>query len=103
MSKLVKIAEVGEVAPGTGKVVEVEGRSIALFNVADTLYAIDNVCTHEGGPLGEGVLAEEVVACPWHGAEFNVRTGEVLCPPAEEGVRCFAVKVQGKDVLVELD
>jgi nitrite reductase/ring-hydroxylating ferredoxin subunit len=53
MSKLVKVAEAKEVAPGTGKVVEAEGRSIALFNVAGTFHAIDNTCTHEGGPLAE--------------------------------------------------
>jgi nitrite reductase/ring-hydroxylating ferredoxin subunit len=103
MSKLVKVAETKDVAPGTGKVVEAEGRSLALFNVAGTFHAIDNTCTHEGGPLGEGELTGEVVCCPWHSAEFNVKTGEVLCPPADEAVRSFPVKVQGNDVLVELN
>ena len=103
MSKLVKIAEAKDLAPGTAKVVEVEGQSIALFNVAGTFHAIDNTCTHVGGPLGEGELAGDVVTCPWHGAKFNVRTGEVLGPPARTGVRSFPVKVQGNDVLVELD
>jgi nitrite reductase/ring-hydroxylating ferredoxin subunit len=103
MSKLVKIAEAKEVVPGSGKVVAAEGQSIALFNVAGSFYAIDNTCTHRGGPLGEGELAGEVVTCPWHGAQFNVKTGEVLAPPARQGVRSFPVKVQGDDVLVELD
>ena len=103
MSRLVKVAETKEVAPGTGKVVEAERRSLALFNVAGTFYAIDNTCAHMGGPLGEGELAGEVVTCPWHGARFNVKTGEVLAPPARKGVRSFPVKVQGDDVLVELD
>ena len=103
MSKLVKIAETKELAPGTGKVVAAEGHSLALFNVAGTFYAIDNTCTHMGGPLGEGELAGEVVTCPWHGAQFNVKTGEVLAPPAPTGVRSYPVKVQGNDVLVELD
>ena len=103
MSKLVKIAETKDVAPGTGKVVDAEGRSIALFNVAGTFHAIDNTCTHEGGPLGEGALVGEVVTCPWHGTEFNVRTGEVLGPLTKEGVQSYPVKVQGNDVLVELD
>ena len=103
MSKLVKIAETKDVAPGTGKVVAAEGHSVALFNVAGTFYAIDNTCTHRGGPLGEGELAGEVVTCPWHGAQFNVKTGEVLASPAPKGVRSFPVKVQGNDVLVELD
>ena len=103
MSKLVKIAETKDVAPGTGKVVEAEGRSLALFNVAGTFHAIDNTCTHRGGPLGEGDLAGAVVTCPWHGALFNVKTGDVLAPPARTGVRSFPVQVQGDDVLVELD
>jgi nitrite reductase/ring-hydroxylating ferredoxin subunit len=103
MSKLVKIAETKEVSPGTGKVVAAEGHSFALFNVAGTFYAIDNACTHMDGPLGEGELVGEVVTCPWHGAQFNVKTGEVLALPAHEGVQSFPVKIQGDDVLVELD
>jgi nitrite reductase/ring-hydroxylating ferredoxin subunit len=103
MSRPVKIAETKDIVPGTGKVVEAEGHSIALFNVAGTLYAIDNTCTHVGGPLGEGELTAEVVTCPWHGARFNVKTGEVLGPPAHKGVRSFPVQVQGSDVVVELD
>ena len=103
MSKVVKIAKTQDVAPGTGKVVEAEGHSIALFNLAGTFHAIDNTCTHVGGPLGEGELAGEVVTCPWHEAKFNVKTGDVLGPPARKGVRSFPVKVQGDDVLVELD
>jgi nitrite reductase (NADH) small subunit/3-phenylpropionate/trans-cinnamate dioxygenase ferredoxin subunit len=97
MPKFVKIAETRDVAPGSGTVVQAEGHSIALFNVAGTFHAIDNTCTHEGGPLGEGQLTGDVVSCPWHGAEFNVKTGAVLCP------RRYPVKVQGSDVLVELD
>jgi nitrite reductase/ring-hydroxylating ferredoxin subunit len=103
MSKLVKIAETTDLLPGTGKVVEADGRSIALFNVAGTFYAIDNACTHQGGPLGEGELAGEVVTCPWHGAKFNVKTGAVLAPPARKGVQSFPVTVQGNDVLAELN
>src|SRR6202790_4145567 len=103
MPNTVKVAQTSELSPGSGKVVEADGRSIALFNVAGTFHAIDNTCTHEGGPLGEGELAGEVVCCPWHSAEFNVKTGEVLCPPADEAVRSFPVQVQGTDVLVELN
>jgi 3-phenylpropionate/trans-cinnamate dioxygenase ferredoxin component len=103
MSRLVKVAETKDIAPGTGKVVQAEGRSLALFNVAGTFHAIDNTCTHESGPLGEGALVGEVVTCPWHSTEFNVRTGEALGPLTEEGVRNYPVQVQGNDVLVELD
>jgi nitrite reductase/ring-hydroxylating ferredoxin subunit len=103
MPRLVKIAETRDVAPGTGKVVEAEGVSLALFNVAGTFHALDNTCTHEGGPLGEGRLTGEVVTCPWHDTEFDVITGAALGPLTDEGVRSFPVKVHGNDVLVELD
>ena len=103
MSKMVKVAQTDELSPGSGKVVEADGRSIALFNVEGTFYAIDNTCSHRGGPLGEGELNGESVTCPWHGANFNVKTGAVTGPPAGTGVRTFAVKVEGSDVLVEVD
>ncbi|HEY1860713.1 MAG TPA: Rieske 2Fe-2S domain-containing protein [Gemmataceae bacterium] len=66
-------------------------------------YAIDNTCTHRGGPLGEGALKGDIVEWPWHGAQFNVMTGAVTAPPARTGVRSFSVKVEGSDVLVEVD
>ena len=103
MPKLVKVAQTSELAAGTGKVVEADGRSIALFNVEGSFYAIDNTCTHRGGPLGEGELTGDTVECPWHGANFNVKTGAVTRPPAGAGVRSFPVKVEGTDVLVEVD
>jgi len=103
MPKTVKIAQTSELSHGTGKVVQAEGRSIAVFNVEGTFYAIDNTCTHRGGPLGEGEIKGDTVACPWHGAHFNVKTGAVTVPPASSGVRSFPVKVEGSDVLVEVD
>ena len=103
MPKAVKVAQRSELSPGTGKVVEANGRKVAIFNVEGAFYAIDNTCTHRGGPLGEGVLNGELVTCPWHGAKFNVKTGAVTNPPARAGVRTFPVRVEGNDVLVELD
>ena len=103
MAKTVKVAQTGDLAPGTSKVVQADGLSIALFNVEGTFYAIDNTCTHRGGPLGEGALSGDTVECPWHGAHFNVKTGAVTAPPAGAGVRSFPVKVEGSDVLVEVD
>ncbi|HUY13252.1 MAG TPA: non-heme iron oxygenase ferredoxin subunit [Terriglobia bacterium] len=103
MPKTVKVAQTSELSLASGKVVEAEGRSIALFNVEGTFYAIDNTCTHRGGPLGEGELNGEIVTCPWHGANFNVKTGAVTGPPAGTGVHSFVVKVEAGDVLVELE
>ena len=103
MSKNVKIAQVGDLAPGEGKVIEVESLSIALFNVDGTFHAMQNACTHVGGPLGEGELQGDNVTCPLHGAQFNVTTGKVLSPPAGSDVKCYAVTIEGDDVLVDLE
>ncbi len=87
MAKTVKVAQTSDLSPGTGKVVQADGHGIALFNVEGTFFAIDNNCTHRGGPLGEGELSGDTVQCPWHGAHFNVRNGAVTSSPARKGVR----------------
>ncbi len=103
MSDFVKIAEVGELSPGEKKLVEVEGLAIALFNVDGEYYAIDDVCTHDGGPLAEGELDGEEIECPRHGARFNVKTGEALCMPAFESVETYEVVVEGSDVKISIE
>jgi nitrite reductase/ring-hydroxylating ferredoxin subunit len=102
MAAFVKVAETSEVAPGQAKCVEAEGRTIALFNVEGFFYAIDNTCTHRGGPLCEGELNGDEVTCPWHGAIFDVKTGNVLGPPAPHGVARYPVRVQGSEVEIEV-
>jgi 3-phenylpropionate/trans-cinnamate dioxygenase ferredoxin component len=100
MLQPVKVADRSEVPPGGKKLVEIDGRAIALFNVEGVFYAIDDVCTHDGGPLAEGKLAGYQIECPRHGARFDVRTGKPLCMPAIEPVATHQVLVQGEDVLV---
>jgi NAD(P)H-dependent nitrite reductase small subunit len=102
MAQFVKVATTDEIAPGTGKQVEVNGKQIALFNVDGSFYAIDNTCTHRGGPLAEGLVEGEEVTCPWHGARYNVKTGAVLSPPAPKGVVTYNVRAQGNEVEVEV-
>ena len=87
MPKKVKIAQTDDLSPGAGKVFEAEGQTIALFNVDGTFYAIDNTCTHKGGPLGEGDLIGD----------------QITGPPARSDVKSFVVTVEGSDVLIELD
>ena len=82
MAGFVKVAKTDEIAAGQGKMVEVSGKKIALFNVEGSFYAIDDTCTHRGGPLSEGSLDGKEVTCPWHGAIYDVTSGEVLSPPA---------------------
>lgn len=101
MGKFVKVADAKDIAAGTGILVELDGERIALFNVNGTFHAIADTCTHSGGPLSEGDLDGDVVTCPWHGAQFDVKTGEVMGPPADEPVISYRVKVNGSDILVE--
>jgi 3-phenylpropionate/trans-cinnamate dioxygenase ferredoxin subunit len=101
MADFVKVAKTSEIKPGQARLVDVKGKLIALFNVGGEFFALDNTCTHEEGPLVEGEISGHTVICPWHGATFDVRTGEVLGPPAYEGVARFSVRVTGTDIEVE--
>ena len=102
MPGYVKVASTSEVTPGQTKMVEVEGKKIALFNVDGSIYAIDDTCTHRGGPLSKGVLEGKQVTCPWHGATFDVTTGDVLDPPAPNGVARYNVRLEGSNIEVEV-
>ena len=103
MSKTLKVAEVGELKAGECKTVGVDGQTLALFNVDGTFYAIDNTCSHVGGPLGDGALIGNEVTCPLHGAQFDVTCGKALSGPARGDVKSFPVSLEGDDVLVELE
>ena len=100
----VSVARIGDVQPGTVRVIEVEGRSLCLGLTEDGEWgAVDNVCTHDGGPLGEGELDDAAVECPRHGARFDLFTGRVLALPAVRGVTAYQTVVAGDDVQVRLD
>jgi nitrite reductase (NADH) small subunit len=95
------VASVSDVPAGKSKELAVAGRIVALFNVDGTLYALDGVCPHAGGPLGEGVLKGSVVTCPWHGWQFDVSTGR-HCLNARIEHTTFPVKLEGDGVFVQL-
>lgn len=96
-----KLAEVGDLSDGAGMEVEHAGRIIAIFRVGDAFFAIDGMCSHQGGPLADGVLDRCVVACPWHGWKFDVRDGRCLTgrAPAQQ---VYDVRVEGRDILVDV-
>ena len=102
MGTFMKIARSDDIQPGQGRMFEVSGKKIALFNVDGVFYAIDDTCTHRGGPLSEGELNGKEVTCPWHGAVLDVATGQVLRPPAPRGVSSYNIRVEGADIEVEL-
>ena len=102
MAGFVKAAMTDEITPGQCKMVELNGKKIALFNVDGSFYAIDDKCTHRGGPLSEGALDGNEVTCPWHGAVFNVMTGEVIGAPASKGVSRYNTRVNAAEIEVEI-
>ena len=88
--------------PSDGQHVELGGKVIALFNVDGIFHAIGGMCTHRGGPLGDGMLEGNEVTCPLHGATFDVTTGKVTCPQASEDVVCYEVRITGNDIEVKI-
>ena len=102
MSDFQAVAKVSEIPDPGKQVVEVDDRVIALFHVGGKFYALDDVCTHDGGPLAEGCLEGFQIACPRHGAKFDIRYGKALTLPATRGTTAHEVKISGEDVLVRL-
>ena len=100
MAEFVRVAGVSDVPPGEMMIVEVDGEDVVLANVGGEIYAIGGTCTHRGGPLGEGILMDDVVECPWHGGQFNVKTGEVVSAPPGEAIPTFQVQIDGDDIRV---
>ncbi len=102
MAELVTVAKTTELGLGRAKAVQVKGQTIALFNIGGAYYAIDDTCTHQGGPLSEGEVEGTAVTCPWHGAQFNLTSGDALTPPAPEGVKSYKVHVEGDEIRLEV-
>lgn len=91
-----------EVAPGTTRKVSVDGIDILVCNAAGAFYAIEDVCTHDGGELDQGELSGCEIECPRHGARFDIKTGEALTLPAFEPVRTFPVRIEAGAVVIDV-
>ena len=89
----VKISQINDLQPLQMKMFQINDEEVCVVNVDGKYYAINNICTHEGGPLADGKLDGYEVECPWHGSKFDVRTGEVTNPPASEPEPTYEVKV----------
>ncbi len=108
--KVVRVCTIQEISEGTAKMVKVEGKPIAIFNINGKFYATDETCPHEGGPLSSGFIEGENVSCPWHGATFHIMSGRTLEPPAGEkmgppvdkGIACYPVRIVGSEVKIEI-
>lgn len=98
-----KIAQIDEIKPGQGKSIQLNGKAIALFNVKGYYYAIDDSCSHMGAPLANGMLAGKSVTCEWHGASFDLASGEALNSPARGNITAYKVFVDGQNLEIEID
>ena len=101
MATLTKIGTATDLSPGNAKVVEVNGHEIALYNVDGKFYATSNLCPHQGGPLGEGMMEGNTVVCPWHAWVFDVTDGTSPVNPRLK-IPCYAVTVQGQDLFISI-
>ena len=97
------VAKTNEIPVGQMKVCQVGGIRLAICNVAGEFFAIEDLCTHDDGPLGEGALVNDVVECPRHGAKFCVKTGEVKRMPAITPIKTFPVQVKNGDISVSIE
>ena len=103
MAKFVKVASVHDIPPGKVGYAEVDGLRVAICNAGGEFYAIDDVCTHDGGSLDQGELQGYQIECPRHGARFDIRTGRVTALPAIIPVGTYDVKVEGDDLLLDVE
>jgi nitrite reductase (NADH) small subunit len=94
-----RAAKTTEIAPGTIKEFQVEGKPVAVANVDGKFYAINNTCLHRGGPLGQGPLEGKIVTCPWHGWEYDVTTGKISQNPAV-GVNSYPIEIRGDEIFI---
>ncbi|MBF8283114.1 MAG: ferredoxin subunit of nitrite reductase and ring-hydroxylating dioxygenase [Anaerolineales bacterium] len=101
-AEFVAVATKDELPNGARKLVEIDGRAMAVFNIAGEYFAIADVCSHDDGPVAEGELDGYEIECPRHGARFDVRNGSVLSFPAIMGIPAYPVKVEGDEILVGL-
>jgi 3-phenylpropionate/trans-cinnamate dioxygenase ferredoxin subunit len=103
MSEFRTVAKVGDVKEGQVKTFRVGEYDIALCNVNGTYFATQNLCTHDGGPLGEGEILDYEIECPRHGGRFDVRTGEVTVLPPMFPIKTFPVRLEGDEIQVALE
>jgi nitrite reductase/ring-hydroxylating ferredoxin subunit len=101
MGTFIEVARLEQLTPGGALAIEVHGRTIALFREGERIFAVDDTCTHSGGPLSEGSFERGVVTCPWHGATFDLATGRRGDDIASHDLRSYPVRVEGGAIAIE--
>jgi 3-phenylpropionate/trans-cinnamate dioxygenase ferredoxin subunit len=102
MSEFVQVVKTTDIVDPGRLLVEVDDTLVVLIHAGGQFYCLDDVCTHDGGPLGEGTVEDHAIACPRHGAKFDIRNGRPLSMPATEATRVHEVRVEGDWVYVRL-
>ncbi|HLX56293.1 MAG TPA: non-heme iron oxygenase ferredoxin subunit [Ktedonobacteraceae bacterium] len=102
MTDFIKVAQVDDLDDGELMAVEIDGEPVCLAKVEGCIFAFTDNCTHISGPLNEGELDGDVLTCPWHGAQYNVRTGKVLRGPARQDIATYPVKIEDNAIFVSL-
>ena len=103
MGEFVKVAKISDIPAGTVRSFIVENEIVAIFNLNNNYYALKDQCSHMDLPLSDGLLEDGVVVCAYHGAEFDIKTGEALCLPAVEPVEAFEVRIEDEQIYVSID
>ena len=101
--KEIKISTLDEFETQKTKVIEYNGKEIAIFKINETFFAIDERCSHRGGPLSEGLIEGTQVTCRWHGAKFDLINGRGLCPPAHKNLQTYEVFVKDNSIFLKVD
>jgi 3-phenylpropionate/trans-cinnamate dioxygenase ferredoxin subunit len=102
-ARWIKVADLAEVPPGTMICVESGSEPVAIYHLEDgTVCATDAICSHQFALLTDGILEDDLVECPLHAAQFNVRTGKPISEPAETDLKTYEVRLEGTDILVKL-
>ncbi|MGD9652917.1 MAG: Rieske (2Fe-2S) protein [Candidatus Dadabacteria bacterium] len=103
MSEFEKIAKTSEIPPGEIRSFPLGSEMVAVCNVDGRFFAFRDECTHQAYPLSDGILEGKKITCIYHGAEFNVETGEALCLPATDPVETYPIKIEGEDLYVLIE
>jgi nitrite reductase/ring-hydroxylating ferredoxin subunit len=101
MNKPVLIGKLDEIREGDVKAFKVEGKEIAVIRFEGDVYAMDNCCTHEDCELSDGIVEDHCIMCPCHGARFDLKTGEVMTPPADKPVKCYDVNILDGNIFIQ--
>ncbi len=99
---LLRTTRKDEIPEGTIREFQIDGHNIAIANYGGKFFAINNICLHRGGPLGQGEMEGNCVICPWHGWRYNVTTGKLDANPSI-GVDCYPIELRGEDIFVQFD